>query len=96
MLRPSDVCILQLSRVKRVQIYGPPASRPRAALCAFNVEGIHATDISMFLDQDGKHAAPAMNFIGDYYMLTYMHASMVVFFNAFACTDQAHNETCVN
>ncbi len=49
-------CHVQLSRVDRVQIYGPPPSRPRAALCAFNVEGVHATDLSMFLDQDGMSA----------------------------------------
>lgn len=54
----------QLSSVDRVRIYGPPppsllpaSTRPAflggrvAALCAFSVDGVHATDISSFLDQ---------------------------------------------
>lgn len=45
----------QLSSVKNVQIYGPPPSAKggRAALCAFNVEGLHATDVSTILDSSG-------------------------------------------
>lgn len=45
--------LLQLSAVKGVTIYGPPPSRGRAALCTFNVEGLHATDVSTLLDQAG-------------------------------------------
>ena len=51
----------KMSTVDGLQLYGPPppsastSSRldlgRRAALCAFNVEGIHPTDISSFLDQ---------------------------------------------
>jgi cysteine desulfurase/selenocysteine lyase len=43
-----------LSKIPSVKIYGPPAGargERRASLCAFNVEGIHATDLSTFLDQ---------------------------------------------
>lgn len=43
-----------LSKVPGVRIYGPPVGpngENRASLCAFNVEGIHATDLSTFLDQ---------------------------------------------
>mmetsp|Transcript_35783 Transcript_35783/g.101276 ORF Transcript_35783/g.101276 Transcript_35783/m.101276 type:complete len:191 (+) Transcript_35783:1209-1781(+) len=45
----------QLSSVPGVVIYGPPPSTPRgrAALCAFNVEGLHATDVSTLLDASG-------------------------------------------
>ena len=45
----------QLAAVNGVRIYGPPPSsnRGRASLAAFNVEGIHATDISMILDTKG-------------------------------------------
>ena len=51
----------QMSTVNGLQLYGPPPPSlstssgldvgRRAALCAFNVEGIHPTDISSFLDQ---------------------------------------------
>jgi len=45
----------RLSKVPRVTIYGPPPSVPRgrASLCAFNVEGLHATDVSTLLDNAG-------------------------------------------
>eukprot|EP00873_Tetraselmis_striata_P011115 jgi/Tetstr1/431379/TSEL_021070.t1 len=45
----------KLSEVPGVQIYGPPptARGGRAALCAFNVEGLHATDVSTLLDASG-------------------------------------------
>jgi cysteine desulfurase/selenocysteine lyase len=42
----------KLSAVPKVRIYGPSIeSGFRAALCSFNVDGIHATDIATFLDQ---------------------------------------------
>lgn len=44
----------ELSKVPRVHIYGPPpgpVGSRTAALCAFNVDGIHATDLATFLDQ---------------------------------------------
>ena len=47
---------LQLSAVDGVEIYGPPPSVGRAALCSFNVEGLHATDVSTLLDQSGSCA----------------------------------------
>ncbi|OUS43901.1 molybdenum cofactor sulfurase [Ostreococcus tauri] len=43
----------KLSQVPKVTIYGPPPSRGRASLCAFNVEGIHANDLCTLLDQAG-------------------------------------------
>ena len=45
----------ELSQLERVKIYGPPptAAQGRAALCTFNVEGLHPTDVSTLLDQAG-------------------------------------------
>lgn len=48
------VSVLQLSTVTNLTIYGPNPCRGRAALCSFNVEGLHATDISTLLDQEGN------------------------------------------
>ena len=45
---------MQLSAVDGVEIYGPPPSAGRAALCSFNVKGLHATDVSTVLDQSGR------------------------------------------
>ena len=44
-----------LAAVDGVRIYGPApaAGAPRAALCAFNVDGIHPSDLATFLDQEG-------------------------------------------
>lgn len=43
----------KLSSVPGVRIYGPRPSESvqRAALCSFNVEGLHPTDLATFLDQ---------------------------------------------
>lgn len=49
----SGVWRVQLSEVEGVTIYGPPPSHGRAALCSFNVEGLHATDVSTLLDASG-------------------------------------------
>ena len=38
----------------KVKVYGPRPEKGRAALCSFNVEGLHATDISTLLDQEGR------------------------------------------
>ena len=45
----------QLEQLDRVVIYGPPPTVPlgRAALCTFNVDGLHPTDVSTLLDQAG-------------------------------------------
>lgn len=42
-----------LCSVPNIRIYGPKPSENvvRAALCSFNVENIHPTDIATFLDQ---------------------------------------------
>ncbi|KAF8039643.1 hypothetical protein BT93_B2000 [Corymbia citriodora subsp. variegata] len=59
-----------LQSVPGVRIYGPKPSRSinRAALCSFNVEGIHPTDIATFLDQQhgvamrsGHHCAQPLH-----------------------------------
>ena len=43
-----------VKNIEGIKIYGPnPKQAPRAALAAFNVEGLHATDMSMILDQYG-------------------------------------------
>ncbi len=43
----------RLCDVERVQILGPPKGVPRAALCAFSVDGVHPSDLSTFLDMEG-------------------------------------------
>jgi len=45
----------RLAQVPGLRLYGPDPSRgiPRAALCAFNSETVHASDLATFLDQDG-------------------------------------------
>ena len=45
---------LQLEAVENVTIYGPRPERGRAALCSFNVKGVHPTDISTVLDLNGE------------------------------------------
>lgn len=39
--------------VPGVTVYGPPEGRRTVPLVAFNVDGIHASDLSFFLDQEG-------------------------------------------
>ena len=41
---------MQLAAVPGVTIYGPPPARGRAALASFNVDNLHATDISTALN----------------------------------------------
>jgi len=45
----------RLSEVPGIRIYGPDPrnGHHRAALCAFNHESVHASDLATFLDQDG-------------------------------------------
>jgi len=47
----------RLSAIDGLRIYGPSPSAAgphgRAALCAFNVDGVHASDLATFLDQEG-------------------------------------------
>lgn len=45
----------RMQSVDGVVTYGPPptARGGRAALCSFNVEGLHPTDVSTILDQQG-------------------------------------------
>jgi len=41
-----------LTQFEEVEVYGPPPPG-RAALCAFNVKGIHCSDLATMLDLDG-------------------------------------------
>ena len=44
----------RLAAVPGVRIYGPaPTQGDRTGLVAFNIEGLHATDLAFFLDQEG-------------------------------------------
>jgi cysteine desulfurase/selenocysteine lyase len=45
----------RLAAVPKATIYGPPptAKRGRASLASFNVQGLHATDVSTLLDSMG-------------------------------------------
>ena len=45
--------VLQLSSVEGITIYGPKPGRRGSPLCTFNVDGIHPTDLSTFLDFEG-------------------------------------------
>lgn len=40
-----------LTQFREVTVYGPPP--PRAALCAFNIEGVHSSDLATMLDLEG-------------------------------------------
>lgn len=40
-----------LTQFREIIVYGPPP--PRGALCAFNVDGVHASDLATMLDLDG-------------------------------------------
>lgn len=42
----------RLTEFKEVHVYGPPPPH-RAALCAFNVDGVHSGDLATLLDTDG-------------------------------------------
>ncbi|KAM0972374.1 hypothetical protein ACFX19_020369 [Malus domestica] len=59
-----------LQSVPNIRIYGPAPSEHifRAALCSFNVENIHPTDLATFLDQQhgvairsGHHCAQPLH-----------------------------------
>nr|GEV42892.1 cysteine desulfurase 1, chloroplastic-like [Tanacetum cinerariifolium] len=64
----------KLHTIPGVRIYGPAPSQTvyRAALCSFNVEGLHPTDLATFLDQQhgvairsGHHCAqPLHRYLG--------------------------------
>eukprot|EP00184_Porphyridium_aerugineum_P008595 CAMPEP_0184691694 /NCGR_PEP_ID=MMETSP0313-20130426/461_1 /TAXON_ID=2792 /ORGANISM="Porphyridium aerugineum, Strain SAG 1380-2" /LENGTH=429 /DNA_ID=CAMNT_0027149451 /DNA_START=236 /DNA_END=1525 /DNA_ORIENTATION=+ len=44
----------ELSQFKEVKIYGPhPDKAERASLCAFNVNGVHPSDLSTMIDLEG-------------------------------------------
>eukprot|EP00983_Pelagomonas_calceolata_P068878 1150117-Pelagomonas_calceolata.AAC.11 len=54
---PRSYLYERTSKVQGVQVYGPSPKaaghRGRAALCTFNVDGLHATDLSTLLDASG-------------------------------------------
>lgn len=41
----------KLTQFREVTVYGPPP--PRAALCAFNIDGVHSSDLATMLDLEG-------------------------------------------
>ena len=41
-------------------MYGPQPERRGSPLCAFNVEGVHPTDLSTFLDFEGEKEKPGL------------------------------------
>ena len=45
---------VQLLSVDGVTVYGPKPEQRGSPLCTFNVEGVHPTDLSTFLDFEGK------------------------------------------
>lgn len=42
-----------LRQIPGLTVYGPPASKRTVPIFAFNAQGIHASDLSFFLDQEG-------------------------------------------
>ncbi len=42
-----------LAAIPGVTVYGPPAGRPRGAVVAFTVDGLHPHDVAALLDADG-------------------------------------------
>lgn len=49
----SEYLYRRLSEFKEITIYGPKENR--AALCAFNIDGIHPSDLSVMLDLEGSN-----------------------------------------
>ncbi|MBI2651128.1 cysteine desulfurase [Candidatus Woesearchaeota archaeon] len=48
----TEYAFKRLSEIKEVEIYGPESNK-RSSLIAFNVEGVHAHDVSAILDSNG-------------------------------------------
>ena len=66
-----EYAIDRLSDVRDVRLLGPPDSKKRGGVVAFNVDGIHAHDVASILDgegiaiRSGHHCAqPLMEFLG--------------------------------
>ena len=50
----TDYLFQGLKEIPQLRLYGPsPDNGGRAALSAFNVPGLHASDVATMLDQDG-------------------------------------------
>ena len=45
--------VRRMEEVEGVTVLGPKSGTPRAALCAFVVDGVHPSDLSSFLDMEG-------------------------------------------
>mmetsp|Transcript_136 Transcript_136/g.303 ORF Transcript_136/g.303 Transcript_136/m.303 type:complete len:483 (+) Transcript_136:66-1514(+) len=45
--------VRRMNEVPGVTAFGPPPGEPRAALVSFATEGVHASDLSTFLDMEG-------------------------------------------
>lgn len=50
-LQMGEYMYQRMTQFKEVTVYGPPP--PRAALCAFNVDGVHSSDLATMLDLEG-------------------------------------------
>ncbi|CAB9503307.1 Cysteine desulfurase [Seminavis robusta] len=49
----AEYLVRRMEQVDRVTVLGPKSGTPRAALCAFIVDGVHPSDLSSFLDMEG-------------------------------------------
>jgi cysteine desulfurase/selenocysteine lyase len=49
----TDYALSQLGEVPRLQIFGPPRGPGRLGPVSFEIEGIHAHDVSEILDRHG-------------------------------------------
>ena len=54
-----SLSILQLQGIEGLKIYGPPQKNGRAALSAFNVSGVHPSDLATVMDLNGRPALQA-------------------------------------
>lgn len=83
----------ELTKIEGVELYGPPptAECPRTGLAAFNVKGIHSTDLSFFLDQEGVAVRTGHHCTQPLHTVLGLAGSMrasVYFYNSKADVDQ--------
>ena len=67
-----EACLLGLSSMKGVRIYGPLRTEDRSAVVSFSMQGVHHHDLGMYLDMEGiatragHHCAqPLMRSLGE-------------------------------
>ena len=73
-----------LLSVPNVRIYGPKPSENvhRAALCSFNVENIHPTDIATILDQQVLKQAEVLSLVhmqSSYFVISFRSLFLLMF-----------------